>query len=216
MHLGQGDFQRFCQRPHGGVKPRRILHVDSGRTWRGGQRQALLLALGLRDRGHEPFLIGSPGSPLVKKAQAAGLAVATVPMAGDWDIRAARRIRSRMRAWRVDAVHAHDAKAHALAMLALVGLPGVPLFVTRRVPFSPHSVRIKYGKRVSRFIAVSEAVRSAMIAAGVDAARISSCAFRHPPRTAAVNPRDWRGELGWPDDAVICGIVGAMTRRERH
>ena len=30
----------------------------------------MLLALGLRERGHEPFLIGSPGSPLVEKARA--------------------------------------------------------------------------------------------------------------------------------------------------
>ena len=30
----------------------RVLHVDSGRSWRGGQRQVFLLATGLRDLGY--------------------------------------------------------------------------------------------------------------------------------------------------------------------
>ncbi|HZK78152.1 MAG TPA: glycosyltransferase, partial [Gemmatimonadaceae bacterium] len=116
------------------MKRQRVLHLDSGQTWRGGQRQVLLLALGLRDRGHEPLLIGAPDSPLVKRAQAAGLAVAAIPMIADWDLRAARRIRARMKAWRADVVHAHDARSHALALLALLG-SRTPLVVTRRVVF---------------------------------------------------------------------------------
>lgn len=192
----------------------RILHLDSGATWRGGQRQVLLLALGLRERGHEPFLIGPPGAPLVEKARAAGLAVAAIPMAADWDVRAARRIRARMRAWRPDLIHAHDARSHALAMIALVGTGSVPLVVTRRVAFSPRSVRLKYGPRVSRFIAVSRAVKQAMVEGGIEAARISVVHSGIAARTTAVTPRDWRAELGWPQAAVVCGIVGSMTREK--
>lgn len=193
------------------MKRLRILHLDSGASWRGGQRQVLLLALGLRDRGHEPFLIGSPGSPLVEKARAQGLAVAAIPMAADWDVRAARRIRARMRAWGVDIVHAHDARSHALAMIALLGRNGMPLIVTRRVPFSPRSVRVKYGSRVSRFIAISRAVRDAMVAGGIDRSRISVVHSGIATRFGAVTARDWRSELGWDKGTVIAGIVGAMT-----
>jgi glycosyltransferase involved in cell wall biosynthesis len=193
------------------VKRLRVLHLDSGASWRGGQRQVLLLALGLRDRGHEPFLIGSPGSPLVEKARAAGLAVAAIPMAADWDVRAARRIRARMRAWGVDLVHAHDARSHALAMIALLGRNEMPLVVTRRVPFPPRSVRLKYGARVSRFIAISGAVKEAMVAGGIDESRISIVHSGIETRANAVTPRDWRRELGWGADTVIAGIVGAMT-----
>ena len=193
------------------MKRLRVLHLDSGASWRGGQRQVLLLTLGLRDRGHESFLIGSPGSPLVEKARAAGLAVAAIPMAADWDVRAARRIRARMRAWGVDLVHAHDARSHALAMIALLGRTEMPLVVTRRVPFPPRSVRLKYGSRVSRFIAISSAVKEAMVEGGIDASRISVVHSGIASRTGTVEPRDWRGELGWESETVICGIVGAMT-----
>lgn len=192
------------------MKRLRILHLDSGATWRGGQRQVLLLALGLRDLGHEPFLIGAPGSPLVEKARAAGLPVAAIPMAADWDIRAARRIRARMRAWKVDLVHAHDARSHALAMIALIGRNEMPLIVTRRVSFTPRSVKIKYGTRVTRFIAISRAVKEAMTSAGMDASRISVIHSGITPK-GDVTSRDWRRELSWPPDSIVCGIVGAMT-----
>lgn len=108
-------------------------------------------------------------------------------------------------------VHAHDARSHALAMLAVIGRRDMPLIVTRRVPFPPKSVRLKYGDRVTRFIAISNAVRDAMAGGGIDPGRItvvhSGVAARHEP----VAPRDWKAELGWPTDSVICGVVGAMT-----
>ena len=189
----------------------RIVHIDSGLTWRGGQRQALLLALGLRKRGHEPFLIASPDSPLSTRARAGGLAVATTPMRADWDLQAAARIRSRIRAWRADIVHAHDARAHALAMLALMGRKHPPLVVTRRVPFTPRSVRLKYGDRIARFIAISEAVRDAMVRGGIGAARIDVVHSGIELPSGEVAKRDWRGELGWPPDTAIAGVVGAMT-----
>jgi glycosyltransferase involved in cell wall biosynthesis len=193
------------------VNQLRIVHVDSGRSWRGGQRQAFLLALGLRDRGHEPFLIASPDSPLASRARAAGLAVATIAMRGDWDLHAARRIRARIKAWRADIVHAHDARSHALAMLALLGRSEIPLVVTRRVPFTPRSARLKYGERVARFIAISEAVKAAMVEGGIDPLRIDMVHSGITLPQGAVAPRDWRHELGWPPDSVVCGIVGAMT-----
>jgi len=193
------------------VKRLRILHIDSGTSWRGGQRQALLLALGLREAGHEPLLIGPPDCPLVLRARAAGLAVATVRMRGDWDVAAAKRIRARLHAWRADIVHAHDARSHAIALIALIGQPATPLIVTRRVPFTPKAVRIKYGGRVTRFIAISRAVRDAMVASGIAASRIHVVHSGVAPLARSYPQRDWRAEFGWPVDAVICGVVGAMT-----
>jgi glycosyltransferase involved in cell wall biosynthesis len=81
--------------------------------------------------------------------------------------------------------------------------------VTRRVAFVPRG-RIKYGRRVARFIAISNAVREALIAGGVDADRID-VVHSGVPTPLVEQPRNWRKECGWPDDSVICGVVGAMT-----
>lgn len=189
--------------------PLRSLHLDAGRAWRGGQRQVLLLTSALRARGHEPLIVGASGSPLLDRAQAIGMATAHAQMRADWDLRSAKRIRALVRIWHPDIVHAHDARSHALALIALAG-ETTPLVVTRRVTFPLKSVRVKYGPSVTRFIAISHAVKDAMVASGVAPARIS-VVHSGVPTPVANAPRDWRAELGWTADIIVAGMVGAMT-----
>jgi glycosyltransferase involved in cell wall biosynthesis len=190
-------------------QPLRVLHLDSGREWRGGQRQVYLLARGQRENGHEPLVISQPDSPLIRRLRSAGIAVAAIRMRGDWDLAAARRVRAVLRTWNADLIHAHDARAHAIALTSVVGRRQMPLVVTRRVPFVPRG-RLKYGRRVARFIAISSAVREALVAGGVDENRIE-LVYSGVPRPSVSKPRDWRTECRWPRDSVVCGIVGAMT-----
>jgi glycosyltransferase involved in cell wall biosynthesis len=171
----------------------------------------LLLAEGLMRRGHKPLILAPPDSPLLRRAKLAGLETEPIPMRFDWDLRAARAVRTRIQQYGADIVHAHDARSHAIGRVSLIGRTRPPLVVTRRVPFVPKSTRLKYGNRVTRFIAVSVAVSDAMVAGGIDAQRILvvHSGVEDPP--ADLVARDWRAELGWPRDSVICGVVGAMT-----
>ncbi|MFN8571851.1 MAG: glycosyltransferase family 4 protein [Gemmatimonadaceae bacterium] len=187
----------------------RLIHVDAGREWRGGQRQVFLLARHQREHGHEPLVVAPPDSPLIQRVRLAGLAASAVRMRAEWDLVAVRRLRALIRTWRPDILHAHDARAHAIALAALVGRRETPLVVTRRVTFVPKG-RVKYGERVSRFIAISSAVRSALIHGGVSQDRID-VVYSGVPAPALHRRRDWRAECGWPADAVLCGVVGAMT-----
>lgn len=191
-------------------KPLKVVHIDSGKSWRGGQRQVYLLAKGLRDRGHEPLVIAPSGSPLLEKARAAGLAATAVSTRAEWDVLAAKRIRSRLRAWRPDIVHAHDARSHTMAILAMGTNSIIPLLVTRRVAFAPRLARVKYGRRVTHFIAISHAVKKALALAGVPPEKID-VVYSGVTEPRIATRRDWRGELGWPADTVVCGVVGAMT-----
>jgi len=187
----------------------RVLHLDSGREWRGGQRQVYLLARGQRELGHQPLVIGAPDAPLLHRLRSAGIATAEVRIRGDWDLAAANRVRAALRTWNVDVIHAHDAHAHAIALAALIGRRSVPLIVSRRVVFVPHG-RLKYGHRVSRFIAVSGAVRHALMTGGIDGSRVE-LVYDGVARPTVAKRRDWRAECGWPADSVVCGIVGAMS-----
>ena len=191
----------------------RIMHVDSGRSWRGGQRQVLLLAMGLHDRGYRTLVVAPAGSPLINRAERAGLPTYRLTLRGEWDIRRARELRAVAKEWRADIVHAHDARSHSISLLAQLFKRKARLVVTRRVAFPPKRVRFKYGWGVDAFIAISEAVRTAMVTAGVAADRIQ-VVYSGVPAPQMKQPRTWRRELGWPDDAVLCGIVGAMTREK--
>lgn len=190
-----------------------ILHVDAGPGWRGGQRQALLLADGLNRTGDDCVLVAQPRGPLSARARMAGVRVAPVRMPSEWSPRAVRKIRSLLRDLAPDVVHAHDARGHGLALLALASLPRAkrpPLVVTRRVVFPPRSARLKYGGRVARFVAISRAVRDALAAGGIAPERIS-VVYSGVPAPSVTARRDWRKECRWPANAVICGVVGAMT-----
>ena len=90
-----------------------------------------------------------------------------------------------------------------------MGRRHIPLVVTRRVTFVPKG-RLKYGKRVARFIAISRAVRDAMQSGGVDPSRVD-VVYSGVPTPSAADARDWRSERRWSADHVLLGIVGAMT-----
>ncbi len=187
----------------------RVLHADSGREWRGGQRQVFLLARGQREAGDEPLVAAYPEAPLIQRLRSAGVAAAAVRMRADWDIVAARRVRALIRTWKPDLVHAHDARGHAIALAALVGRRHIPLIVTRRVTFVPKG-RLKYGKRVARFIAISRAVRDAMRSGGIDPSRVD-VVYSGVPTPTSGDARDWRSERGWNTEHLLLGVVGAMT-----
>ena len=155
----------------------RVLHLDSGRELRGGQRQALLLYEGLRRQGVEQQIL-CRGELLRRSSGEPLSALAT------W--RAARD---------VDLIHAHDARAHTLA--AVCGR-GRPVVVSRRVAFPVKTGalnRWKYGQ-ATLFLAVSGFVRDRLLKAGVPANRIAVVpdgVVRPDPlpafRAIALNPR---------------------------
>jgi glycosyltransferase involved in cell wall biosynthesis len=131
----------------------RILHLDTGREMRGGQRQLLMLLQGLHKRGCEQVLL------------------ARRPLLGHWKGRpiTVRGILQALR--RTDLIHAHDARSHTLAALLS---PGIPVVVSRRVAFPIKRgmpSRWKYS-RADVYIAVSAFVEEQLLQAGIPAAKV--------------------------------------------
>ena len=133
----------------------RVLHLDAGREMRGGQWQVLRLIEGLAAAGIESILLARPGTPLYQTARARG-----------WRVESWGFSKALWLARRCDLVHAHDAHSHSLAIVGRA-----PLVVARRVAF-PLRSRWKY-RRAARFIAVSEFVKSVLVAGGVPEGKIA-------------------------------------------
>jgi len=150
-----------------------VVHVDTERSWGGGQRQVAALAIGLQRRGCRSVVAARPCTRLAAELSGAGVEVVPLAPSFEWDLRAASRLRVALQAARADVVHAHAAHAVAIAALASAGT-AAQLIVTRRVALplrrNPLS-RWKYA-RTSRFIAVSERVRRALSSSGIAPERI--------------------------------------------
>ncbi len=146
----------------------RVMHVDTERGWRGGERQALWLAQELARRGHVSVVAARPGEPMFERAVAAGLTVVECAPATELDPRAAWRLRREIVARRIDVVHAHTAHAAAVGAMSTVGT-GVLLVVSRRVDFPLRAnigTKLKYG-RAAAIVAVSHAVANVLFRGGV-------------------------------------------------
>ncbi len=195
----------------------KVLHVDTGHGWRGGQRQALLLARGLAARGIDVAVAAPPDAPLARRAREAGLETHALASRGDLDLPAATRLARLARRSGAGIVHAHDARAHAALLLA-APLARCRRVVTRRSAFrrrpGPFD-RLKYRRGVDRYIAVSAAVRDGLLAAGVDPARIRvvHSGVEPPDGVAAA---DWRARLGLDAGTRVIGSVGALSREKGY
>ena len=147
----------------------RIIHVDTERGWRGGQNQVYLLHRGLLAAGVDSLVVCRAGQPLAARLAAESLPHQVVggALSTLWTLR-------RLAAAGASIFHAHAAKAHDLARLAVSGL-ACPLIVTRRVDFvlkPSRRSRWKYGSRLTACVAVSNAVKEVLVRGGVAAERI--------------------------------------------
>ena len=200
----------------------KVAHLDTGRTWRGGQAQALLLMRELRARGATQLLLAPPG-PLLEKALAQGLEVERWSPASELDVLAMGRARTLLKRFAPDVAHCHSAHAHATGVPAarLAGVPAV--VVSRRVDFLVRTnamSRLKYALPVDRYVCISEGVRAAMLASGVPAAKLAvvpSGVDLAEVRAAGAAPApSLRALAAIPADSEIIGTVASLAPHKNH
>jgi len=188
----------------------RVLQVDSGREWRGGQNQVRLLCRELvREPGVEQILVTKRGSELARRAAAHGAAVTATPWGWSFDPRAWFRLNLAVVAFKPDIVHAHD--AHALWM-ARHAAGSARLVATRRVDF--HVGRSSTWRRLDRVIAISAAVKNILAADGIPATEITVVSDGIDPdevHRAAEQLLSVRARLGLPAGAPLAVNVAALV-----
>src|SRR4029434_8673574 len=155
------------------------LHVDTARTWRGGQNQVLLTVNGLREIGQRAALVAHPDGELRRRA-AEGLELIPIAPRTEMDLTAAWRLARVVKRLQPDVIHAHDPHGIAMASLALSlgssssrGGRGPALVASRRVDFhlKGNSLSRWKHRQVDCFIAASEAIRRILVSDGVPAER---------------------------------------------
>jgi hypothetical protein len=171
----------------------RILHIDLGREFRGGQHQVLLLLKALRDAGHDSTLLVRPDSPIAEPAFALGV---PVKLASPF---ALRRL-----SYKHDIVHVHEARSHTWAAIVCRR----PFVVSRRVAF-PVSRSFLSGwkyRRPARFLAVSSFVAATLQAAGVPPAKVDVV------YDAVDSPTHMQS---WSPDAPVVALASSDPKKGR-
>jgi len=196
------------------------LHIDTARTWRGGQNQVLLTVNGLREIGQRTVLVAHPDGELRRRA-AEGLELIPIATRTEVDLRAGWRLARVIASLKPDVIHAHDPHGIAMASLALsLGSPSSPrggpppLVASRRVDFHLKGnafSRWKY-RQVNCFIAASETIRRMLIADGVPEARTvtvhEGIDLEHVQAAPPVNIHE---AFFLPHQAPVVGNVAALV-----
>jgi L-malate glycosyltransferase len=158
------------------------LHIDTARSWRGGQNQVLLTVNGLRAIGQRAALVAHSDGELRKRAQE-GLDLIPIAPRSEVDFAAGWRLARVIRRLAPDILHAHDPHGVALAGMALSigaasrwkeGRKAPALLASRRVDFhlQPNAFsRWKY-RQVDAFVCASDAIRDMLIGDGVPPERV--------------------------------------------
>jgi len=199
------------------------LHIDTARTWRGGQNQVLLTVLGMRALGHRTMLVAHPAGELRQRARE-GLELLPLTPRTEMDLSAAWRLARVIAQERPDVIHAHDPHGVAMAALALsmsTSSAKPPLIAARRVDFRLRGnalSRWKY-RQVDCFICASECIRRMLLGDGVDEGRaVTVHEGIDLERVAAAPAADLHGEFWLPRDSPIVGNVAALVphKGQRH
>jgi glycosyltransferase involved in cell wall biosynthesis len=202
----------------------RSLHIDTARTWRGGQNQVLLTVNGLEELGHPAVLVAHAQGELRRRASE-GMRFLPFAPRSEFDIRAAWQLAGIFNDVRPDVVHAHDPHGVALAAMALQ-MPSAPkrrplLVAARRVDFhlKQHAFsRWKY-RHIDAFIAASGLIARMLVDDGVPADRV---VVVHEgvdvSRIGKMPVVDAHKEFWLPHGAPVVGNIAALVphKGQRH
>src|SRR5579862_859982 len=200
-----------------GRGPRVALFTDSD-VFAGTERHIFDLARGLRDCGVQVRVACPAPSPLAERSEAAGVPVIAIQKGGMIDFRAVGKLRALLASGELDLVHAHNGRT-ALSSALATALAGAGSCILTQHFLEPGRLtrggvqRVLStaahgwtGSRMSRFIAISQAVRDAMIArkdAPPDKITVVPNGIATPERASLVQVR---AELGVDSNAplVVC------------
>lgn len=199
------------------------LHIDTARTWRGGQNQVLVTVMGLRALGHRTLVVAHPSGELRQRAKE-GLDVIALAPRTEMDLSAAWRLSRLIKQVKPDIIHAHDPHGVAMAAMALsmsTQPAKPPLVASRRVDFRMQGnslSRWKY-RQVDCFICASDAIRQILLADGVPPLRaVTVHEGIDLSRVDAAPPANLHAELWLPHHAPLIGNVAALVphKGQRH
>jgi glycosyltransferase involved in cell wall biosynthesis len=184
--------------------PAKVVHVNTARGYRGGERQTELLIRGLASCNVKQALVARRGGPLAAKMRGLGFEVREVSANF---VSVARVTRD------ATLIHVHEGRSVYAAYLRSL-LSGTPYVITRRVnnPIGDHWFAHKAYSRAAYVAAVAPQV--AEVVRAYDAA-IPVCIVHSGSSGLTVDPKMVAAIRGEHSGKVLVGHVGALDNGQK-
>ncbi len=184
--------------------PAKIVHVNTARGYRGGERQTELLIRGLATRGVRQVLVARRGGPLAARVRKLGIEVREV---GGNPVSVSRAVRD------ASLIHVHEGRSVYAAYLRSL-LSGTPYVITRRVnnPIRDHWLAHRAYRRASCVAAVApqvaDVVRAYDPAISLTVVHSASSGLSVDAGASAAIRERFRGKF-------VAGHVGALDNGQK-
>ncbi len=195
---------------------KRILYLNHVSYRSGAENSLLLLLAGLDRNRYEPVVVCPPGGPLLAGLAEMQVMNKTMEMGKRpfSFLHTVQNLRYLIHTHHIDLIHANSVDATQYAALP-ARLTGVPLIghVRNICSFRPHGLWLL--QQATRLIAVSEATRRALVAQGVQAARVEVI-YNGVPLAQFQPTPGARQMMNLPDGVPIVGVIGRLHPIKGH
>lgn len=195
-----------------------ILQIVSSSRTSGAEKHVLLLSQGLLRRGHRVTAVCPPDDWLTRRLADSGVHTVGMRMRGGAGVRAVFAVRALARQHEIQVIHTHLTRAAYLGYFAGL-LARVPVVSSMHV-LNPDFFMRRMTNRQHRYVAVSNHVRDAMIAAGTPARKVitvyNGTEFADNDHVFPAVPLSVREELDLPDDSELVGLFGRVREEKGH
>ena len=202
----------------------RVLHLDSEKTWRGGENQVKALILGLKDKVEKQWA-AAPYNSIAILEKRWDCELLQLASGNAYDPRNVFQLVRWIQKHKIQIIDAHTAKAHALALHAKFFAPNVKVVVHRRVDNVPKNkmfTRRKYlTARVNQFVAISQAIADILVNYGVSKEKITVVKSAvdgqiYKKLNRSVLQKTMREKFQIPDDFIIIGNASALSNQKGY
>ena len=153
-----------------------IIHIDTGKTWRGGQQQAFYLHQSLCKSEYESIMICKKRSCMAKKCEEHQIPFLCLPLISEIDIYSAWKVSLLLKNNGNDILHLHTAHALSIGLLVKMFCRDIKLIGVRRVDFSIKKSMLSNLKYQNTFldvlVCISKNIYDVVLKDGVSAEKL--------------------------------------------
>lgn len=200
----------FASVKHLYIRMLSFLFIDTERVWRGGQDQLFTLLTGLHRRGHKIHLVCQPCSLLEERARNIGISVHQMAIRSEVGLLSLFRLMALLRQIRPQILAFNTPRAVIAGNLASRFSAVRARIIFRRVSFPLRNnplTRMKYRLGIDCIVAISESIRSQLLARGIPPGLIriiyEGMDLGHYPKRDSPVVR--------PGEAVVIGTIAHLS-----
>jgi glycosyltransferase involved in cell wall biosynthesis len=195
----------------------KVIHIDTGKVWRGGQQQAVYLFECMLRRGFKTWMICQPGSAMEEYCGKKALPYHSINFAHELDFISGIDTARIARMYGADILQLHSGHSVSWGLWAKLFNPKLKLVATRRVDFSIRKnliASLKYKTSlINRIVCISKKIYDIMILDGINPAKltiinsgIDLTKFDNHKITT-----NFRAKWGIPENSVLVGTIAAFA-----